>query len=205
MWRHCAEWALRANKVDPGQFCSDVWNLLEHGRCERLPVVGLCGRFGGEGKSFCLAPLREIYGKEYAQPTPQPGSFPFLGIETKRLAILDEWTFDESTLPLATQLLRFEGKSRPATRPQNNNNGRYLYEASAPVFITCSEKHVGPTLEKGRSAAAMGLASEHTMLMRRLRIYGFSQQLPMATGARVPECGAWFARMIMERSGQGQA
>ena len=120
-------------------------------------------------------------------------------------AILDEWTFDESTLPLATQLLWLEGKAFPVTRPQSNNAGHYLYEAPALVFITCSEKHLEPILEKGRSAAAMGLASEHTMLVRRLRIYGFSQQLPMATGARAPECGACFARMIMERSGQGQA
>ena len=156
------------------------------------------GRFGGEGKSFFFAPLRTIYGKDYVQPTPQPGSFPLLGIETKRVAILDEWTFDESTLPLATQLLWFEGKAFPVTRPQNNKKGHCLYEGTAPVFITCSEKHLGPISEKGRRAAAMGLSSA----MRRLRIYGFSQKLPMASGAMIPEYGASFARVLMERSGQ---
>ena len=200
VWRQWAEWVLCANSIDPTLLCGAVWQALRDGRCEHLPVIALMGRRGGEGKSFFFAPLRAIFGQEFVQPTPQPGPFPLLDIETKRVALLDEWTFSEATLPLATQLLWFEGKAFPVTRPQNNYVGHLLYAGAAPVFITCKQKDLGPILERAQIALATDQASEYTMLARRLQVFAFSQKMPVQPGFKIPECGACFARMIMERS-----
>ena len=59
--------------------------------------------FGVEGKPFVFKRLRAIFGHRHVQTTPQPGALPFLGLENKRLAILDEFDFDERTLPLPLQ------------------------------------------------------------------------------------------------------
>ena len=136
------------------------------------------------------------------QTTPQPGAFPLLGLENKRLAILDEWDFDERTLPLSLQLLWFEGKAFPITRPQNKDySGHLLYEASAPVFITCKERHLGPIVASGRRAEWTGEPSEHTMLLRRLRVLQFSTKLRIPVGMRVVECGACFAQLLQHHTG----
>ena len=60
-----------------------------NGRREDVPVSVLMGRFGGEGKSFWLSPLRSVYGVEHVQATPQPGNFPLLGLERKKVVLLD--------------------------------------------------------------------------------------------------------------------
>ena len=63
--RQCAEYVLQANNIQAPEFCFDIYRALAYGRHESIPVVTLAGKRGGEGKSFLLAPLREIYGKEY--------------------------------------------------------------------------------------------------------------------------------------------
>ena len=144
-----------------------------------------------------FGPLRTIFGHRHVQTTPQPGAFPLLGLENKRLAILDEWDFDERTLPLSLQLLWFEGKAFPITRPQNKDySGHLLYEASAPVFITCKEWHLGPIVASGRRAEWTGEPSEPTMLLRRLRVFQFSTTLRIPVGMRICnvfECASFYA------------
>ena len=203
MWRHCAEWALQANAVNPGELCHALWKAARDGRHESTPVVTLMGRSGGEGKSFLLAPLRTIFGEEYIQATPQPGSFPLLGLETKRLALLEEWTFDEATLPYGTQLLWLEGKAFIVTRPQNKDyTGHLLYRGTAPVFITCKEVHMGPMIAKAQAAAALGQACEASMMLRRLKVFGFTQKLPMPPDVSVPVCGHCFVRVVSDYTAQ---
>ena len=85
--------------------------LLKEGRREDVPVLVFMGRFGGEGKSFWLGPLRPLFGIENVQPTRQPGNFPLMGLERKRVALVDDGCFD--VLPLPTQLLWYEGKPFP--------------------------------------------------------------------------------------------
>lgn len=196
-WPHVAEWILQANQIDKRQLCSDIYRSIAEGRHESVPVVTLMGRFGGEGKSFFLAPLRSIFGREYVQPRPQPGNFPLLGLETKRCAILDEWDFDEATLPLATQLLWLEGKSFPITRPQNKDySGHLLYHGSAPIFITCKEEAVGPIIAAAQNAVQQGTASQWTMLLRRLHIYTLTVKVPIPEGCKIAECPSCFAKLV---------
>ena len=155
------------------------------------------GRFGGEGKSFFLAPLRNVMGLENVQATPQPGSFPLLGLERRKVVLLDEWAFDTSVLPLCTQLLWYEGKSFPLTRPQNKDySGHLLYTGSAPIFATCKEKELAPIMQKAQEATQLGQPSEWTMLLRRLKIFRFSVPL-QDPRCKIPECPACFANLIM--------
>ena len=201
-WRHCAEWALQANCINATELCGDVWRSIAQGRCESLPVVVLMGKHGGEGKSFVLAPLRSIYGQEYVQASPEIGSFPLLDLELKRLVLLDEWDFADHVVPLSTQLLWYEGKAFPIKRPQNNNIGHLLYKGTAPIFITCKEKVLGPMIVWAQQAAARGEASHLTMLLRRLKVYGFSVKLPLPEGTQISECGACFSQMIQHYASQ---
>ncbi|CAE8638477.1 unnamed protein product [Polarella glacialis] len=154
-WRYLAEACLRLNCINAGSICSDVFLLLRDGRRTDRPVLVLMGRFGGEGKS--------IYGQQNVQATPQPGSFPLLNLETKKVVLMDEWAFDSAVVPLPTQLLWYEGKPFPLTRPQNKEySGHLLYQGSAPIFVTCKEKDLGPLICKAEAAVRLGEASEQS-------------------------------------------
>ena len=196
VWPQYAQQSLRSNSIDINGLCTDVYRALVLGRREDVPVVVLMGMFGGEGKSFYFAPLRRIFGEDFVQATPQPGSFPLLGLEKKKMVLLDEWTFDEQVLPLPLQLLWYEGKGFPINRPQNKEySGHLLYKGSAPVFATCKERDLGPLINKAQLALQRGKPSEHTMLLRRLRIYRFGVKFP-ATARHIQECPCCFARLL---------
>lgn len=197
-WLPRAMEAFASNYISPEMWCKDVLKLLEAGRRPDVPVLVLMGRFGGEGKSFLLAPLREVFGAAHVQATPQRGSFPLLGLESKKVVILDDWCFDERVIPLPTQLLWYEGKPFPLPRPQNNSqyNGHLLYEGTAPLFVTVKEKDFGPIIAQGEVARAQGMPSEYTMLLRRLKIYSFTTPLAVSTG-HIVECARCFAQMVL--------
>jgi len=198
VWRQLAEWSLAANGVDQVGLCGQIWLSLHRGRHESLKTVVLMGRHGGEGKSFFLAPLRHVLGKKFVQVTPQPGSFPLLGLECKRAVVLDEWKFDSSVVPFSTQLMWLEGKAFPITRPQNKDYvGHMLYDGTAPLFITTKEKDLGPIIEAAEAARQQGMPSQNTMLLRRLSVHSFHVPLPVPQGAVVPECPACFAQLVM--------
>ena len=201
-WRYFAEWALQANGINPKELCGDVWNALRLGRCESLPVLVLMGKSGGEGKSFFFNALKGVFGVDHVQGSPESGSFPLLGLETKRVALLDEWDFSNDILPFSTQLLWYEGKAIPIKRPQNNHVGHFLYKGSAPVFVTCKEMVLGPILSAARKANEQGLTSEVTMLARRLKVFSFHQKLPIPAGTQISHCPCCFSQMIQHYASQ---
>jgi hypothetical protein len=203
-WRHMAETALHLNGINPVEVCTHICYSLCYGRCESLPVVVLMGRAGGEGKSFFLAPMKHIFGSEFIQASPQPGSFPLLGLESKRLGVLDDWDFSPAVVPFSTQLLWYEGKPFPISRPQNKDYvGHLLYQGSAPIFITCKEKVLGPLLDQAAHAQQVGSVSQEAMLARRLKVFHFTQKLPASPGMQVPECTVCFANMLQHYASQG--
>lgn len=196
-WYNTACWTLRRNGIDIPALCKDVLKSLRDGRREDTPVIALMGRLGGEGKSFFLSPLQNVFGLENMQMTPQPGSFPLLGLERKKVVLLDDWVFDDSVLSLSAQLLWYEGKAFPVTRPQNKDySGHLLYKGTAPIFATCKEKDLGPLMAKANWAASQGRPSEHTMLLRRLKVYTFHQ--PFRLQSHISECPSCFARLVLE-------
>ena len=196
-WRNYAELLLRQNGLDKVQLFTDIYRSIAQGRHESLPVVVLMGKFGGEGKSFLLAPLRKVFGEEYVQERPQKGNFPLLRLENMRVAVLDEWDLDEDTLPLSTQLLWFEGKAFPITRPQNKDyTGHLLYRGTAPVFVTCKEAALGPIMCKAKACLQAQTACQETMLLRRMRIYSLTVPLCIPEGQKVTECACCFAKLV---------
>ena len=198
-WQQCANYVFQANNIPAAEFCHDLYRALGYGRHESIPVMTLVGKTGGEGKSFLLAPLRTVFGREFVQESPQRGSFALLGLETKRVAILDEWEFNRTEpIPLSVQLLWFEGKPFLISRPQTSYIGHLLYQGSAPVFITTKAVHMHPYVEAAEAALAAGSMCEETMLLRRLKLYHFCEKLPLPEGVVVPTCGACFAQMVLQ-------
>ena len=205
-WRARAEQSLDMNMVDKRDFCQQVLLELKDGRGEHVRVMVLMGRHGGEGKSFVLSPLLNLFGEENVQATPQKGNFPLLGLESKKVALLDDWCFDEGILPLPTQLLWYEGKPFPLNRPQNSGayEGHLLYQGTAPIFVTAKEKDLGFVIQQATVDFALGKASGLTMLLRRLRVYHFTVPLPVRPlGApKIHACPRCFAEMMLQH---GQA
>ena len=200
-WRHYAELALHRNGINKKDVCSHVVRLLKEGRHEAVPVLVFVGKYGGEGKSFFLAPLRSLYGVDNVQGSPLEGGYPLLGLETKKVALLDEYRFCEQSLSLTTQLLWFEGKAFVITRPQNHVFGHLMYKGTAPVFITTKEPHLRTMALAAHKAIAAGVGCEETMLLRRLCVYHFQEKLVLPAGLRIVECAGCFARMILHYSG----
>ena len=99
---------------------------------------------------------------------------------------------------LPTQLLWYEGKPFPLPRPQNSAqyNGHLLYQGTAPIFVTVKEKDLGPIIAQAQVALAQGVPSEHTMLMRRLKIYSFTKPLPRSS-RHIVECPSCFAKLLL--------
>ena len=54
---------------------------------------------------------------------PEKGNFPMLGLEQCRVAVLDDWRFNEDVLSYNFQLLWFEGAPIVIARPQNEHSG----------------------------------------------------------------------------------
>jgi hypothetical protein len=185
--------------------CVLTSRALRDGRREDLPIVVFMGIQGGEGKSFLLSPLTNIYGAEDMQGTPEPNQFTLVGLEKKRIVLLNEWPCDDIVVPWSTQLMWFEGKDFTIMRPQNKNDysGHLLYRGTAPIFVTCAKQDLGPVMDRAQVALALGQTSTDTMLARRLKVYTFSVKLPIPKGYKVQECGCCFARMVFEYAPAG--
>ena len=111
-----------------------MYTALVVGRKETTSVVVLAGATGGAGKSLLLLPLTTLFGDDAVQCSPEKGSFPLMGLEKKKVVVMDDWRFNSRVLPLSLQLLWFEGKPMPVVRPQGNDefSGHALYRGSAP-------------------------------------------------------------------------
>jgi hypothetical protein len=100
-WPKFVEAALQLNGIHPWWLAHDMHSSLLHGRCETVPTVVFAGLQGGEGKSLLLTPLAAVLGDEYVQEGLATGSFPMLGLENKKAVILNEWRFNNTTLPMS--------------------------------------------------------------------------------------------------------
>ena len=201
-WASKAEAVFRNNSLDPSELFTDIMHALAEGRGPSAKVLVLAGRYGGEGKSFLLAPLRSIFGADGVQESPSPGSFPLMGLENKRVVLLDEWRFNSQVLRMATQLLWFEGKPIPLARPQNQAGvvGHTLYQGSAPIFITTKARDLERFQQAADWARRNDQSSEFTMLLRRLKVYTLQVPTPTLSDAVIPDCGVCFARMALQCS-----
>ncbi len=63
--------------------------------------------------------------------------------------------------------------------------------------MTTPLKHLQPLLDEARAAAAAGLPSELTMLLRRLHVYKFSVKA-RAPPQQLKPCASCFASLVLE-------
>ena len=200
-WPQVAYTILRDNGFDASRFWHSIFMALHDGRREDKTVMVLVGRRGGEGKSFLYSPLMAIFGTEFVQSTMQKGNFPLMDIFDKRIALLDEWRFDDSVLDMSTQLLWFEGKPLTITLPQNQGTvGHRTYKGTAPIFITTKEEYLRELVLSAQLAEARDEASEATMLLRRLTLINFSSKLAIPKGVHIPPCGACFSKEVLRHA-----
>ena len=205
-WLHYVVGCFLANSVNISELCRDIHTALSQGRGETTPIIVLAGATGGEGKSIFLKALFSVFPAEglvFARP--DKGSFPLLGLESAKVAFLDEWRFDPTILSWASQCLWFDGSALPITRPQNvaGASGHTLYKGSAPIFVTCKlpdldwlERMAAVDPNTGRPWDA-----DASMVLRRLKIYRFGVRMPKPPGPRLPFCARCFAQLVLEQSG----
>ena len=191
--------------------------------CRQRPPVGVrraVAALGGNGLEperhqrelllaylpFLFSPLKAVFGLDSVQLKPEKGSFPLLDLQTKRVAVLDEWRFDSTVLSLATQLLWFEGKPLVLSQPQNQGAaGHLIYAGTAPIFITTKEQYLDGLVKEARAAEAQDGVCEASMLLRRLVLVYFAAKLPIPAGVKVPDCAACFAQTVLRHAGAHHA
>ena len=143
------------------------------------------------GKSFIMKGLAAVFGSENVFYTPQHPNFPLLGLDAAKLALLDDFRFLTSPVPLATQCLWFDGSPVPVAKPQNLQGAAAashdVYTGSAPIFITTSMSEV-ELLEQEDDGDA-------SMLRRRLTIFPFTASVPKPA-MHIPACASCFARLV---------
>ena len=196
-WPACVGQSLAVNGISWAELCHDIFMSLMQGRSETTPVICLAGLHGGEGKSLIFYPLPALLGSELVYQHTATGTFALLGLQGKKAVVLDEWTFDASSVPLSTQLLWFEGKPVPITRPQNDFAGHTVYKGTAPIFITTPLKRMEKFITEAERACYWGESSIATMVLRRLKLYKFTQRLPMS-GGQIAQCAHCVARFVLE-------
>ena len=163
------------------------------GRGPNSPVITFAGVPGGEGKSLFLKGLAAVFGVENVFFTPQKPTFPLWDLGSAAVALLDDFRFFHTPVPVATQCLWFDGSPVPIARPQDvaSQVGQDLYRAGAPTFITTQQSVV--------DKIAASCDGDQSMLFRRLRVYTFTVRVQGAPAA-IPECAHCFAKLVCSQN-----
>ena len=186
-WVPCAMELFEKNHIQPADWAAAVIHALEHGRSKGT-LVCHAGLHGNEGKSFLYEPLTLVFGEDNVFVLTSKTAFPLLNLERAKLALLDDWRFNEDIVSYPLQLLWFEGKPVVIARPQNQYSGHLKYTRNDPVFITTLESDITSLKHK---KLAQG---DVDMMLRRLKIFRFHHQVqPRA----VPACAYCFACLLL--------
>ena len=186
-WKPAACDLFQRNGLSATKWCKAVLHSMEHGRGEKGSLVCHVGVEGDEGKSFLWGPLPEVFGEDKIF-TPVKSSFPLMGLEDCRVALLDDWRFGEDILPYNVQLLWFEGKPVVIARPQNQATGHLRYRSDDPIFISTLEaslEEVPKTLQPGDVA----------MMKKRLTVFRFVTKL-QNPDKTIKACGRCFVDFL---------
>ena len=164
----------------------------------------MAGARGGEGKSFFFKPLEPFFGSENVFESPEPGTFPLLGLPGKKVAFLDDWRFNQSVLTFATQCRWYDGSTVSVPRPQTQAGiaGHVSYRGTAPLFVTTKLDDI-KRLERLSEIDPETDEPEDTnasMCLRRLKVYKFKKRIVKPTG-EIKFCPQRFAEFVL-RLGQ---
>ena len=184
-WSACVAESLALNGISATELGHDIFTSFTKGRSETTPVICLAGRQGGEGKSLIFYPLPAVLGEDLVGHQATAGTFALLGLQGKKAVVLDEWNFSNGSVPLSIQLLWFEGKPVPITRPQNDFTGHTLYKGTAPIFITTPLKRMEKFIVEAERAQRSGESSVATMILRRTNLERITRK-PQAPQGQQP-------------------
>ena len=97
----------------------------------------------------------------------------------------------------------FEGAALPIGRPQNiaGQTGNMVYKGTAPICITTKLEDIDRLAYWAEINPATNAPwdAEASMLMRRLKIYPFTQKIPKPR-QHIPFCGHCFAHLVMTQA-----
>ena len=118
---------------------------------------------------------------------------------------MDEWRFDDETLSFKTQCLWYDGSAVPVARPQNQAGvtGHALYRWSAPLFATTKLSDIQALAAAAADDPTTGRPkdAEASMLLRRLKIYSFTQRLPSVHNEpKIAFCGHCFSTLVLTQA-----
>lgn len=197
-WDELAKKVFTTNKLSTADLFKDVLQLLRDGRSENTPVLVFAGAAGGEGKSLLLKGLASIFETSEVFPCPEKGNFPLLGLEVSKIAILDDWRFDASVVPLATQLKWYDGSAFTIAKPQNvpGSSGHFVYKGSAPVFVSTKLQDIKKFRELSLPVGGEPVDGEASMLLRRLKVYSFMTPIVKPEKA-AKTCARCFAKLLL--------
>ena len=192
-WTQFAQKILAQNDIQETDWCGAIFQALKDGRAKGN-LVCHAGLHGNEGKSFLFRPLPKIFGPDavFVAP-PARSSFPLMGLEKARMAWLDDWRFNEDTIPYSVQLLWFEGAPFVIARPQNHFSGHLRYSKDDPVFITTLQEDL--TALKGKRFLKQG---DVDMMLKRLKVFTFTKKICIPK-AVVPGCACCCAAFILRK------
>ena len=180
-----------ANGIDAVALCSDVYKALLVGRSEATLVIVMAGARGGEGKSIFMKGLNAVYGTDNVFPTPEPGNFPLVDLVGKKVTFLDDWRFDKTTLPYASQCRWYDGSVLSIQRPQNQAGvtGHALYEGTAPIFATTKLDDMKRLQRLSALDPVTGdpYDTNASMCYRRLKVYEYHTRITKPA-TKIPYC-----------------
>ena len=203
-WRSFVSSALVANGINIAALCHDTLEALRKGRSQTTPVVVLAGRSGGEGKTAFYQPLHNVYdGEGLVFGFPDRSNFSLLDLPYAKVAFLNEFRLDGKLVSWSTLDQWFEGSALPIGRPQNisGQSGNMVYKGTAPIFITTKLEDIeclGYWAPRNPAPNAP-YDAEASMLLRRLKVYPFTQRVPKPRH-QIPFCKHCFAHLIMTQA-----
>ena len=151
-----------------------------------------------------MARSRSADGHECVFAAPEPGTFPLIDLPGKKVALLDDWRFDKSVLPFATQCRWYDGSVLHVPRPQNQNGlaGHVSCRGSAPIFVTTKRDDVErlELLASTDPATGMPCDTNASMCHRRLQVYNYSVRIEKSE-VKIPYCPVCFAQLVLAQVG----
>ena len=153
---------------------------------------------------FFMKPLLSVFSDEHIFPCSEPGTFPLLELPGKKVAFLDDWRFDKTVLPYATQCRWYDGSVVKVSRPQNQTGltGHVTYRGTAPVFVTTKLDAIERLewLSAINPATGAPYDTNASMVFRRLKVYKFRVRI-VEPDQQIPYCAACFAQLVLNQAG----
>lgn len=183
-WFNMATEVLHNNNIDVLVFAAAVRKLLQRGGSKGLNIL-ITGK-KDSAKTFILRPLTKIFD---SFTNPSSGTYAFVGIQTKEVAFLNDFRYNQTMLPWQDFLNLLEGIKVHIPTPKTHYAEDIQVVSDIPFFATS----INAIEYTGRSADLNG---ENAMMACRWREFKFGYSIPKAKQKIIPPCARCFAQLI---------